>query len=191
MQYHASLANALAKHLPVTIIAAQVTPVSLFDPTIQRYSLNTGQNAAGTFFNLFSSAWKRDLEKALSQSRPDLVHIVAPHEWNPFVQRLIHKMGFPLAYSIHDPIAHPGTPLYFRIMETLSRIQPDAWFGLSKKAILQLVQQGYKKINCIMHLSVHMPFPSMNSKQLNLEYLRRMLFSRIPRRQFSQIAEFG
>lgn len=146
LQFSDCLVKNLAQLCPVAVVTAKNAEHSEPDwdqNTIAEFVLDMGEGKKGTFKKLFSPDTWETLSKALNEFKPDIVHITAAQEWNPFIGfyiRFIRRK--PLVYTIHDVTYHEGIPTYFKITESLFRKIPNYLIVLTQKGKEQLIQKG-------------------------------------------------
>lgn len=109
-QYTADLANRLAAHgHQVDVVTTGRLPrdryaagVAIHTPIANR---TTGFGAEG-----LDVAAYRMLRSALLAQPADVVHITAPHLWNPLLIAALRRAGRPIIHTLHDLDPHRGSP---------------------------------------------------------------------------------
>jgi glycosyltransferase involved in cell wall biosynthesis len=49
-----------------------------------------------------------NLQRAIRHLQPDLVHVTAPHVWNPLLLEALRRAGLPTVHTLHDLHPHTG-----------------------------------------------------------------------------------
>ncbi len=146
LQFNDCLAESLSPLCQVSVLTVQGAEHSRADWDQQTFSsqkLDMGQGMKGTLGKLFNPKTWIALSKMIREIDPQLVHITAAQEWNPFLGiylKLFHRV--PIVYTIHDVVHHEGAPLYFRMTEALFRKMPDYFVVLTEQGKEILVNQG-------------------------------------------------
>ncbi len=146
LQFSDCLVKNLAQFCPIAVVTAKNAEHSEPDwdqNTISGFILDMGEGKEGTFQKLFHPGTWKTLSKAMNEFKPDIVHITAAQEWNPFIGFYIRYIcRKPLVYTIHDVTYHEGIPIYFKITESLFRKIPNYLIVLTQKGKEQLIQKG-------------------------------------------------
>jgi starch synthase len=153
VHFQAELANAMLAIMPTVVISAAAAPASLISRAVPRISLGTGANAWSSLARAANPwTWYR-LVRALRASKPDLIHIVGAHEWNPIVAVLVRLLDIPLVYTMHDHMSHAGTPVMMRVSNWITPRLALAIVVLTRRGRDALVSKGFplQKIYCIPH----------------------------------------
>jgi glycosyltransferase involved in cell wall biosynthesis len=103
--YISQLANALVKHLKVTVVVADYMEESYFDPKIKIIKIKTGKNRRRVLLASFNLYNFYKIWKIFSKLDSDVVHFTSPHPWNFIVSFFVRQ---PIVYTLHDPKAHLG-----------------------------------------------------------------------------------
>lgn len=144
VHYFIDHANSLSAIAEVYAITSADLSVGALNPKIKHFLVNTGKKKIGTLLNAFNPRIYSQLISIVSSIKPDLVHITAPHEWNPFVAWVIRKyLKLPLVYTVFDPTPHEGTALYLVIPELAVRKIPDAYIVQTQRLKQDLVSKGF------------------------------------------------
>jgi starch synthase len=153
VHFQAELANALVVITPTVVVSAAAAPASLISRAVPRIALATGANAWSSLARAANPlTWFR-LASALRASKVDLIHIAGAHEWNPIVAVLSQVLGIPLVYTMHDHMAHVGTPMTMRLSNWITPRLADAIVVLTRRGRDMLVSMGFpaQKIYHIPH----------------------------------------
>ncbi len=143
VHFGTQLANSLQQITPVATVDVDDVASRQYSGGVQRFSIHAGDGPVGSLLQAGNPfTWLR-LLRVLRKIKPDVVHVVAPHEWNPVLIPIIKVLGRPLIYTVHDPVPHRGAPLRMRISHMLITRAADALVVLTRYGRAQLQAQGY------------------------------------------------
>jgi starch synthase len=153
VHFHAELANALARRIPVESLQSSSVPGSYLHADVARATVDTGTgpwSSLGAGIN--PGTWYR-LWKELSQTRAELIHLTGTHPWNPMVGSVGRLLGKKLVYTVHDPEEHRGSPLSIRLSNLLTIGVAEAVVVLTRTGRQQLLDRGIPaaKVHVIPH----------------------------------------
>jgi glycosyltransferase involved in cell wall biosynthesis len=108
-QYTADLANRTARHgHDVLVVTTANLPRDRYAPDLAIHTpvanRTTGFSAEGLDKNAYHAVLT-----TLLDLHPDLVHITAPHLWNPLLIRALAQEGIPTLHTLHDLDPHHGS----------------------------------------------------------------------------------
>lgn len=114
-QYTAGLANQMvAAGHDVHVIGPASLPRDRYNPAIHLHTPIANHTTGFSREGLDLPALRRVLAllDRLFTSAPSLplLHLTAPHFWNPIFIRRCHKRGLPAIHTVHDLDPHPGVP---------------------------------------------------------------------------------
>lgn len=151
LQFNDCLADSLCQYCDVALICAQNAEHQLKNPSIHLYPLDTGVGVKGTVTKLFDHATWQTVHEAVSDFKPDIVHVTSAQEWNPVLGLIIkNKIQKPMVYTIHDVIHHEGTPAYFRLTESIFRKMPDYFVVLTEEGKQIICGKGVAEKNVLV-----------------------------------------
>ncbi len=153
LHFQAELANALGKLTPVLSIGLSDAGDEYYSKRVIRFQIRAGHGGLGSLQTALNPATWFRVARWLREARPDIIHIVAAHEWNPLFATISRAMGKPVIYTVHDPIAHAGAPVRMRISNWILLRMSDALVVLTRYGRGQLISQGFAaaKIHTIPH----------------------------------------
>jgi len=106
-QYTADLANRMAGTFDVQLVTGQRYPQDRYGPAVTVLTPadlpNTGLSPSSLRVRQL-----KQVQRALVESRPDVVHITGPHLWNVWLVRWLRRMRIPVIHTIHDLDPHHG-----------------------------------------------------------------------------------
>jgi glycosyltransferase involved in cell wall biosynthesis len=108
-QYTADLANRMAQAgEDVHLVTTARYPCDRYLPAVTVHTpvntRNTGFSPSGLRFSGI-----RDLQSAIRNLDPDLVHVTGPHLWNVPLLWWLRQVGIPVVHTVHDLDPHSGT----------------------------------------------------------------------------------
>lgn len=107
-QYTADIANRVAAVHDVHLVTTARYPAHRYAPAV---TVHTPINTKDTGFSpdaMHPGALK-NLQLAIGDLRPDLVHFGGPHLWNLPLILALRRAGIPVIHTLHDLDPHPGS----------------------------------------------------------------------------------
>jgi len=153
VHFLAELANALAPRSTIVVVASSLADRSYFARGVKRIPVWTGRNAIQRLAQSVNPLMWFGLLRRLSRLGADAFHIVGAHQWNPMLAVIIKLLGGPLIYTVHDPEAHPGSPLTMRAGDWITAKMADQVVVLNRYGRTRLLARGFKRgaISVIRH----------------------------------------
>lgn len=176
VHYTVDFANSTSSLAQVYIITSAGVPSGTYSSRVAHYQINTGQKKLGTLLNAINPRIYIQFASIARSIKPDLVHIIAQHEWNPMVAWLFRNyLKYPLIYTVFDPTPHEGTPLYFVIPEILVRKFADAYIVQTQRLKEDFASKGFSSERTyIIQLGPYSPITQW--KQENIPKHNEILF---------------
>jgi len=144
VHFQAELANALSKVASVVVVSVAGVPPGSFQKAVKRLVIDSGRGAGGSLLTAANPVTWYRLLRLLRRTDADVVHVVAPHEWNPMLAIIARIMRKPLVYTVHDPVPHHGAPLRMRISNAVMSKAADAVIVLTRFGRAQLLARAFE-----------------------------------------------
>ena len=153
VHFLAELANALAPLIPTVAVVSASAELNYLSRKIRRIEVNTGRNPLHSLLQFLNPVMWTDLLKRLKAEQPDLIHIVGVHEWNPALAFLCKLLRKPLVYTVHDPEAHPSSPVAIMAGDRITARLANEVVALTWHGRAVLLSRGFpsSEISVIPH----------------------------------------
>lgn len=108
-QYAADMANgrALDADTHVAVVTVRTAKLDRFSPKVKVHAVADVRGTGLKAGNFNPVAWLK-VYRAITHTRPDIVHFTGPHLWNPPLMAALRRAGLPIVHTLHDLDPHSG-----------------------------------------------------------------------------------